>query len=141
VRHRFERLTHIVDLQLAFQKLTTASPDWRPRTPLADLDSLLILGLAMARRLQPDLIVTRQFRGSVRQREHLEKLADRLWQQLLTQPSDPLDWRTAHAFFLEIELPGWPRTRRRFRHLRILAGRVLLRPLRLFSDLFRSRPS
>jgi hypothetical protein len=88
---------------------------------------------------------------------HLERIADRLWQRLLTQPSDPLDWSAAHAFFLELDPPGWPRFQRRIRHLRILSSRVIepdyafaaqfglqrtwqvrmLRPLRLLSNLIR----
>jgi hypothetical protein len=44
---------------------------------------------------------------------------------MLTQTAEPLDWHGAHAFFLQLELPGWPRFRRRIQHLRILAGRVI----------------
>jgi hypothetical protein len=87
---------------------------------------------------------------------HLDSLADRLWHRLLTQPSEPLDWRSLHSFYLEIELPGH-RLRRRLRHLQILLDRViqpdyefaarfgchrvwqvrLFRPLRLLRDAIR----
>jgi len=60
VRHRFERLSLIVDLQLAFQKLAGGEDGFQLRPEVAGLASLLILGLAMARRLQPDLALTLQ---------------------------------------------------------------------------------
>jgi hypothetical protein len=125
VRHRFERMNLIVDLQLGFEKLAGGAHAWQPRAEVAGLGGLLTLGLAMARRLQPDLAVGVDFAGPKRQKEHLEKLADRLWHRLLTQSSDPLDWRAVHGFFLEMELPGWPRLYRRYRHVQILAGRVI----------------
>jgi glycine/D-amino acid oxidase-like deaminating enzyme len=121
------------------------------------LASLLTLGLAMARRLQPDLTLTLQPPTAPARTRHLEDLADRLWNRLLTEPGQPPDWRALHVFYLEMELPGWPRLGRRLRHLRILLGRVIepdyafaaglgfhrtwqvrmLRPLRLLSKLTR----
>ncbi|MGA1982389.1 MAG: nucleotidyltransferase family protein [Acidobacteriaceae bacterium] len=156
-RHRFELLSLILDLQLAFEKLADASPGWHLRPEVAELSSLLTLGLAMVSRLQPNTPVTLNLPGIKEQNQHLEDLADRLWQRLLSQPCESLNWRTAHAFFVEIEPPGWPRFRRHCRHLRILAGRAIgpdyefaarfglhrtwqvrmLRPFRLLSDLFR----
>jgi len=160
VRHRFERLSLILDLQLACQRIP-ATADWQPRPEVARLDNLLELGLAMVRRLDPDSAVVLDVPGTGRRSQHLEELADRLWQRLLTQPSEPLDWRTAHQFFLEIEAVGWPRLRRRYGHLQILASRVIepdyvfaarlgmhrawqarmLRPLRLLSDLLHRQAS
>lgn len=156
VRHRFERLSLILDLQLAFQKLPATTANWRPRAEVVGLDNLLVLGLNMVRHVEPNSPVAFDVSGTRLRSEHLEGLADRLWQRLLTQPSEPLDWRAAHEFFLEIEPAGWPRFRRRCSHLQILASRVIepdyvfaarfgmhrawqarmLRPLRLLSDLF-----
>jgi hypothetical protein len=124
-RHRFDRLCLILDLQLAFQKLPATTSDWRPRPEVARLDDLLVLGLAMVRRLEPNGAVIFDVAGTGLRSQHLEELADRLWQRLLMQPSEPLDWRAAHEFFLEIEPAGWPRIRRRCRHLRILASRTI----------------
>lgn len=155
VRHRFERLSLIVDLVLAFQQLSAGADAHPPRPEVSDLDSLLILGLAMARHLQPNLKVN--LAGPPDQVAHLEGLADRLWNQMVRQPSETLDWRTLHQFYVEMELPGRPRILRRLRHARILLGRVIepdykfaanlgfqqtwqvrmLRPLRLLSDLVR----
>ena len=157
VRHRFERLSLIVDLQLAFQKLIGGDEGIQLRTEVAGLANLLALGLAMARRLQPDLAPALHSVASPARMRHLEGLADQLWNRLLTEPGQPPDWRALHAFYLELELPGWPRFGRRWRHLRILLGRViepdyafaaelgfhqtwqvrLLRPLRLLSRLTR----
>jgi hypothetical protein len=125
VRHRFECLTLILDLKLAFEKLTSTERAWSPRPEVAGLDSLLTLGWMMARQLRPDLAVDFRIPTSQRQNQHLEKLANRLWNGILTETAEPLDWSRVHDFFLEIELPGWPRFRRRGRHLRILAGRVI----------------
>jgi hypothetical protein len=156
VRHRFERLSLILDLQFAFEKLPNTE-SWQPRPQVAELNGLLTLGLAMVRRLQPDPIVSVSFPSPQRQVEHLDKLADRLWQRLLTQSRKPLDWSAIHAFYVEMELPGWPRFYRRCRHLRILFRRAidrdssfaaryglhrswqvrLLRPLRLLSKRMR----
>jgi hypothetical protein len=158
VRHRFERLSLVLDLQLAFEKLWAAANEWHPRAEVAGLDNLVVLGLAMARRLRPELSVDFDCALSKREAEHLDGLADRLWYRLLTQASEPLDWSTLHAFYVEMELPGWHRLQRRWRHIQILAGRVIepdyafaakfglrrawqaraLRPLRLLSATMRT---
>jgi len=124
-RHRYDRLSLVLDLQLAFEKLPASTEAWRPRPEVASLNPLLILGLAMVRHLHPGLTLPIEFPAPERQRLHLQELADRLWHRLLAQPSPCLDWHAAHTFFVEIELPGWPRHRRRLRHLRILLGRVI----------------
>ena len=154
VRHRFERLSLILDLCLAFERL--AGDTSSQQSYSAESSILLVLGLAMARRLQPELNPPLRLQASPAQIKHLDNVADRLWQQLLTQPSEPLDWRALHLFYLELELPGH-RLRRRWRHLRILHTRVikpdyefaarfgcrrpwqvrLLRPLRLLTDALR----
>jgi len=155
VRHRFDGLNLVLDLQLAFEKLPTQP--WHPRPEVAHPNHLLALGLAMARLLKPNLTVSFDLDIPQPEQQHLDKLADRLWAHLLTQSSEPPDWRALHAFYLELELPGWPRLRRRYRHLRILLGRAIepdyqfaerlglprpwqvrvLRPVRLLSDLLR----
>ncbi len=161
VRHRFERLSLIVDLQLAFEKLAGNAEEWRFRQEVAGLSGVITLGLAMARRLQPKMRVPELFREMEGSDRHLERLADRLWNRLLSQVSEALDWRSVHAFYVEMERPGSPRLRRRVRHLWILVGRVIqpdyafaaqfgmhrgwqawmLRPLRLLSQLVRRRAS
>ena len=157
VRHRFERLSLIVDLQLAFRKLASRGNVVQLRREVAELANLLLLGLAMARQLQPDLDISFAFDASPAQKQHVDELAGRLWQRLLTQPGEAPDWRALHAFYLELELPGRLRLRRRLGHVRILLGRVIepdytfaarlgfhrtwqvriLRPLRLLSDWIR----
>jgi hypothetical protein len=156
-RHRFERMSLVLDLQLAFERLTGGAEKRRPRPEAAELGSLLTLGLAMARRLQPETAVGLHFDGSRRESRHLERLADRLWDRLLTQASEPLDWRALHGFYVEMEFPGWRRLHRRYRHMQILLGRAIepdyafarrfglerawqvrmLRPVRLFSEFLR----
>jgi hypothetical protein len=123
IRHRFERLSLVVDLCLAFEKLSV-SEVVPPQPEVTERTSLLALGLAMARRLRPETNTPLCFNASSAQIEHLEGLADRLWQRLLSQPPEPLDWRALHSFYLELELPGH-RMRRRWRHLQILFTRVV----------------
>jgi len=151
-RHRFERLSLVLDLKLAFEKLADGGP---MRPEVAVLGDLLTLGLAMARRLEPEFNLSFTGYSSPNQTARLNQLADRLWQQLLTQRAATLDWSSLHAFYLEMEAPGRARLRRRLRHLRILLGRTIepdykfaakfglhrrwqvsmLRPLRLLSNL------
>jgi hypothetical protein len=109
------------------------------------------------RRLQPEIDVRVAASVSRRQAEQIERVSDRLWQRLLTESSEPLDWGAAHSFYVEFEAPGWPRLHRRFRHLQILMGRLIepdyafaarfglhrgwqarmLRPVRLLSESMR----
>jgi Uncharacterised nucleotidyltransferase len=158
-RHRYERLCLVLDLRLAFEKLPGLANGREYRCEIVAMNSLLTLGLAMARRLQPDLCVKLPL-SSGRDDERLERLADVLWDRLLTQSSEPLDWSDLHAFYLEIERPGWARLRRWVRHLQILSTRMIepdyrfaarfgmhrtwqvrmLRPLRLLSASIQSQP-
>ena len=121
------------------------------------MDGLVTLGLAMVCRLQPGLCVKPP--SPARDVERLGRLADALWDRLLMQSSEPLDWSDLHAFYLEIERPGSARLRRWIRHVQILSTRMIepdyrfaarfgmhrawqvrmLRPLRLLSASIRSR--
>jgi hypothetical protein len=140
VRHQFERLSLILDLQLAFEKWAGPVSAWEPRPEVDGLGGLLTLGLAMARRMQPDLIVAPRFAVSPARTRHLEELADRLWDRLLTERGERLDWRALHSFYVEVELPGRDRLRRRLRHLRILVERVIDRDYRFAAELGLRRP-
>jgi hypothetical protein len=115
VRHRFDRMSLVLDLTLAFAHLDGT----QPRPANADWAKLLYLGRTMARRLDA------QIAPMPETDTHLDALADRLWERLTTQPAEPMDWAAAHAFYLEIERPGAARMRRRIRHWRILATRVI----------------
>jgi hypothetical protein len=124
VRHRFERLSLVLDLCLAFERfdLSETAP---ARPEMTEASSLLALGMAMARRLRPETPAPPFLGASLPQLRHLDSLADRLWQRLLTQPAEPLDWRALHSFYLEIELPD-RRLGRRLRHMQILLDRVII---------------
>lgn len=123
VRHRFERLSLVQDLALAFKVMR---PPLLSHDPELDVGrkGLLVLGLAMARGLDPSLEPLAPLHCSVEQVEHLESLARDLWTDLFTAASEPLDWRALHSFYIEMELPRH-RLQRRIRHLRILMGRVI----------------
>jgi len=124
VRHRFERLAILLDLALGFRRL--------PLHPEADsaragsvLENVLALGAIMAAHLDPKLQMPQQLRVTPRDRRRLERLGHRLWQELMLEPPRTLDWATQHAFYLEIETPGWNRFVRRVRHQRILVTRLI----------------
>ena len=122
-RHRYERLSFALDLRLAFEKLATE--EWRPRAEVAELSGLIALGLAMARRLQPDLREGWNIGVPEREWGHLEKVANALWLRLMNQPFAKRDWGAAHAFYLELEPTRWRRVKRRVRHARILWSRTI----------------
>jgi hypothetical protein len=158
-RHRYERMSLIVDLRLAFEKLTVHAGQWTPSDELRHLNGLVLLGLAMVQRLDPDFEVRLVIDASAKYRAHLEGVADGLWGELMTQTSRPLNWHAAHSFYMQIEEPGWARARRWGRHMRILAGRMIeadllfasrfglhrawqariLRPVRLLSEIIGGR--
>lgn len=152
VRHRFERLSLVLDLCHAFRTLQppaleSHSSGHEQRT------SLLTLGLAMAKHLDPTIEPLLPLQATAAQKRHLERVAARLWHRLLNEESEVLDWQALHAFYVEMELPR-NRLRRQISHLRILLQRViaadyefaarlgfhqtwqvrLLRPLRLAFD-------
>jgi hypothetical protein len=120
-RHRYDRLSLIVDIQLAFEKLQVAGCPRRPE--LREMRNLEALGLAMVRRLQPGFSAATVALPIAHPR--LERLADELWNRILVKPGKTGDWKEVHEFYLEIEEPGWPRWKRRARDLQILATRVI----------------
>jgi hypothetical protein len=122
VRHRFERLSLILDLVFAFRVLPVPSAKTRERHDPA-FDNVLALGWMMARRLDPQTREAECVRPGDFPR--LEKLADQLWQERMLEPAEILDWAGQHQFYLEVETPGWRRFQRRWRHLRILMTRLI----------------
>ena len=126
VRHRFERLTQVLDIARALQCL---APDIAPtafeQIQDASLRTIVLLGRAMAmlldRRCQPKLTIP----ASPATGTHVEELAGRLWTHLLEHSCEPLDWQTQHRFYLEIEVTAAGRLRRRIRQLAILAARLI----------------
>jgi hypothetical protein len=125
VRHRYDRLSLVLDLRLAFEALMRDADGWHARAEVRELDGLIALGLAMVRKLDPEFHAHVDLQVPRAHLLHLEKIADGLWNELMTQTSVPQDWRGAHSFFVQIEPTVWKRMQRRGRHLRILAGRVI----------------
>ena len=119
-RHRFERLSHILDLALAFLNLTSPQPERN-----CGSDRMLALGCMMAVRLDPNVAQFERTYAAIPARNSLEEIAENLWQERMVTPAPALNWSTKHLFMLSIERPGWDRTRARFRYLRILATRLI----------------
>lgn len=156
-RHRFERLSHILDLVFAFRSWPDTSAHLPP-DPAAD--HLLALGARMAARLDPRLTVPDPASLRLRDREAFDALADQLWQERMRAPALRLTWIAKHQFFLAIETRPWQRGCARLRYLRILLTRLidadfafaarfrlhrswqvwLLRPIRLLFKAARAAP-
>lgn len=160
VRHRFERLSHFLDLAFAFRRFPVPPTAARGRRA-SEFDNLLALGFMMAAHLDPRVTIPDDVCGRLADRRSLKELADQLWQERMAEPAAALDWRAQHRFFLEVETPGWNRFMRRWRHLRILLTRLidsdflfaerlrlrrtwqvwLLRPIRLLLRTVRASPA
>jgi hypothetical protein len=123
-RHRFERLSHILDLVLAFRRLTRRQSGTEPESR-GESERMLALGCMMAARLDPQVAEVEACYTVIPDRRSLEKTADQLWQERMQQSAPMLDWRTKHRFLLSIERQGWDRFHVRMRHLRILSTRLI----------------
>lgn len=121
-RHRFERLSHILDLVFAF-RAWPEYPTQAPQNPAAD--HLLPLGARMAARLDPRLTIADPASLDHRDCQSLDALAEQLWQERLRAPAPPLDWRAKQQFFLALETSPRKRALARFRHMRILLTRLI----------------
>jgi hypothetical protein len=159
-RHRFERLSHVLDLAFAFRCLPLPHRPARSRR-VSESTNILALGAMMATHLDPQLTIANEVCNCVRDRMSLQELADQLWQERMLQPAPRLDWSMQHRFYIEIETSWWNRFLRRVRHLRILMTRLidadftfaerfnlrrrwqvwLLRPMRLLLNTGRASPS
>jgi hypothetical protein len=121
VRHRFERLNHILDLKLAFRRWPVSE------TSVSQLQgsgfgNIVALGAVLASRLDPDIQVEGLCAGPGRR---LRRFADDIWEERMSQQAAPLDWRAQHRFYSQLENPGARRALRRMRHLRILLTRLI----------------
>jgi hypothetical protein len=124
VRHRFERLCLLLDLDLAFRRMAL-KPGNVAEWVSSVFDNTFALGWMMAAHLDPDLPAPEAMRLSAADSSRLERLAERLWRELMAAPPKTLDWAAQHRFYLEVETPGWDRFRRRLRHQRILLTRLM----------------
>jgi hypothetical protein len=102
VRHRFERLSLILDLTLALEVFAGSSLILRKQT--AGLARLVLLGIFMARQLHPGCATYLEVPAPASARDLMQHLSARLWAELMEAPQPELDWQAQHAFFLETEL-------------------------------------
>lgn len=124
VRHRFNRISLILDLSRAFRRLPIAHVDivdWSDSV----FPNILVLGWMMATHLDEDIPAPQILAANPKDRVRLERLSGQLWQGLMLESQPPLDWAMQHHFYLEVESPGWNRLRRRIGHQRILATRLI----------------
>jgi Uncharacterised nucleotidyltransferase len=125
VRHRFEFLSNTLDIALALNCLTPEidSSVYEPG-PAAKLRPLIVFGRAMAMRLDPRCNSGPDIRVPAKTAAHIEKLAERLWADILERPTPPLNWRMQHRFYLEIEATMRGRLRRLATDIRIVPTRL-----------------
>ena len=118
-RHRFERLSHVLDIALM---LAHAQDLGRVRQP-APMQPVVELGCLMAAHLTPGQPAPQDAGRTVP--AHPQALAASLWSELLTQAPAPADWQSKHRFFLQLEPTRIARLLRRGRHVRILLSRLI----------------
>jgi hypothetical protein len=125
VRHCFERLSHVLDLTLAFEQLAPHVP---PAALSSDLSStlrpLVVLGHAMTRKLRPQLPAL-PFDIPLTELTHQDTVATKRWKALEQETRTPLDWQAQHRFYLELESTQQGRLLRSARHLLILSTRLI----------------
>lgn len=122
VRHRFERLSHVLDLVLAFRQWPQQAGH-SYRDPAAD--QLLAIGARIAARLDPRVSVLDPPSLGARDRNTLDAVAHGLWQERMDGTAPALDWRAKHQFYLALEGSPRRRMRARLRHLRMLLTRLI----------------
>ena len=124
-RHRYERLSHVLDVALGFEHL---APQVKAEETFAGfagcLRPLLLLGYAVAKRLRPNLTLS-LVSPSPSEFAHMEGLASKRWEALQQELSVPLDWQAQHRFYLELEVTSAARFWRSSRHLVILSTRLI----------------
>ena len=121
-RHRFERLSHVLDLVLAFHYFgPPALESLRSKSASA---RVLALGALMASRLDPT-IAPEAAANSAEDYKSIDELAECLWQERMRELSPAVDWRLQHQFYLSLETRGPQRLLARVRHLRILLTRLI----------------
>ena len=123
VRHRFERLSLLVDVELAMKRfgLRSAS-EVCLRREVEGARRLLMLGCALVKRLEGREHSSEADDSAARR---MDALAERLWRSFLTESAEQMDWRSIHAFYLETELTTLRKVYRRVLHWRILATRLI----------------
>lgn len=126
VRHRFARLSFLLDIALASKQLEPPRDLQRP-TParLDQASSIMVLGCAIARKLELGGLHTPSLPPVPKTGSSLERLIETLWADLLTKPATKQDWQSIHAFYLELEPSRSSRFLRRLRHLQILLPRLI----------------
>ncbi|MGA2650799.1 MAG: hypothetical protein ABSF28_09760 [Terracidiphilus sp.] len=110
MKHRFERLSHVLDIALALNCLTPEiDPTVYEHEPVASLRSLIVLGRAMAMCLDPRCNSALELRESTKTEAHMEKLARRCWTALLEHPSELMTGLSQLHFYLKTEATamGW----------------------------------
>jgi hypothetical protein len=124
VRHGFERLSLLHDLRFAFRQFPLPGVSaGGPRS--SEIECAVALSFMLARRFEGSPSFPAASPVELRISPRLEETANRMWLRCLRQPAAPLEWRSVHRLYLEMETRDWTRLLRRFRHTRILLTRLI----------------
>jgi hypothetical protein len=125
VRHHFKRLTYVLDIVLALNCLTPEIDSTAYEVgPAARLRRLIVLGSAMAMRLDPRCNFALELHESAKTAAHIEKLANKRWTVLLQGRGTAFDWLDQEQFYLQTEATTTGPLRRQLRILADLPIRV-----------------
>jgi hypothetical protein len=126
VRHRFERLSHVLDISLAARfTLDNIGREFCLRPVGNDLTIVLLLGCLMAKRLDPVRPEAWPIVGSKYQQQAMETFANVLWRQLLDGTVLKRNGWTWHRFYVRLEIRPFYKPARRLWHLSFLVMRLI----------------
>ena len=113
-RHCFERMSLLLDLAAGFRQFPLPS-DMVLSQCGPEAHSALVLSWMMAARLESAPPLPSIAPDWIASRPHLKKIADQMWQRCMSRPGCS-DWRTSRRLFVDIERPGWRKSRRWLRY-------------------------
>jgi Uncharacterised nucleotidyltransferase len=122
-KHRFERLSHILDLTFAFRCFPPPQTAAQMRRG-NEWENVLAFGWMIATRFDPEIPTPEGMDCRIRNRLALSKLADELWQERMINTPSVVHWPAKYSFFLQIEPSRWRRLSTRARQWRILLTRL-----------------
>jgi Uncharacterised nucleotidyltransferase len=129
VRHCFERLSLLLDLNLAFRQLPQEDMSNYGRRS-SELKNALALCWIMATRLEDLPPLPASSAAWLASHPHLEKIAGREWQRSMLRPASSINWLAADLFYVRMNTYGRSRFPNHLRCARILldhlTGRYVL---------------
>lgn len=133
VRHCFERLNLVLDLNLAFRQLSLPDMSDYARSS-SELKNALGFSWSLATRLENLPPLFAPLAAWLDSNSHLERIADRVWQRFMLHPVSSPTWFTARRFYFQMNASGWTDIPNRIRYARILLNRLTGRYFLAYQD-------